>query len=994
LALNRECPNFRGFDHFYRPISMIRSILSLVVVALTALPANAQQMTSDVVATSPMVRAASAARSAAMDASSVVKNVPFRNIGPTVMSGRVVDIDAWAQDPTHFFVAYASGGLWRTRNNGVSFDPVFDNQDVMTIGDIAVDWSAYPQHEPTVWVGTGENNSSRSSYAGNGVYSSTDGGGTWTHHGLDGTQRTGRILLHPTDPNTVYVGALGPLYHASDDRGFYKTTDGGETWQKTLFVDANTGVIDLVADPGNPDVMYAATWHRERRSWNFVEGGGGSGIYRTDDGGDSWAKITGEGSGFPDGKGVGRIGLAIYNDDPSIMYALLDNYFRRPVDGDEEEGLTRDALRTMSSKDFLALDEADIEMYLDSNNFPREYNLRRVRGMVRDGEIEPVALVEFVEDANSLLFETNVIGAQVYRSNDAGATWTRTHEDYLDGLYSSYGYYFGEIRVAPDTPDRIYIMGVPILKSEDAGASWSNIGGGGVHSDHQAMWVNPNRVGHIINGNDGGLNVSWDDGENWLKLNTPPVGQFYSVQIDAAEPYNVYGGLQDNGVWFGPSSYTANSGWYGRGQYPYRSIAGGDGMQVEVDTRDNTTVYTGSQFGAYSRINTEAGGRLSVRPPNKLGEPRLRFNWQVPIHLSRHNQDILYYGSNQLHRSMQQGADMKAISPDLTKGGRKGDVPFGTLATIDESPLQFGLLYTGSDDGYVHVSRDGGTSWTRISDDLPQDLWVSRVEASNHKVARVFVTLNGYRWDHFDAYVYVSEDFGATWTRIDGGLPGEPVNVIVEDPEVEDLLYVGTDQGLYVSLDGGATWDAFAGGLPGAPVHDLKVHQEAKDLVVGTHGRSVYIGSVAELQELTPEIRESELHLFTLADVSQSANWGRQFSRFSPANEPSTEFGLWAGSGRAGTLRIRSEEGEAVYEDAITLDRGLNYLTYDLSATSPAGLPGEPEEADNGKTYLTTGEYKVEITAGGATSTGALKITEARGGGRRFGDPKPAPGIK
>jgi photosystem II stability/assembly factor-like uncharacterized protein len=975
---------------------MTRAILSLLVVVLTALPASAQQMTSDVAATSSSVRAASAARSAAMDASSVVKNVSFRNIGPTVMSGRVVDIDAWSEDPSHFFVAYASGGLWRTRNNGVSFDPVFDNQDVMTLGDIAVDWSAYPQHEPTVWVGTGENNSSRSSYAGNGVYSSTDGGATWTHHGLEGTQRTGSILLHPTDPNTVYVGALGPLYHASDDRGFYKTTDGGETWEKTLFVDSNTGVIDLAAHPTNPDVMFAATWHRERRAWNFVEGGGGSGIYRTDDGGDSWTKITGEGSGFPDGEGVGRIGLAIYNNDPSIIYALLDNYFRRPADSDEdaEEGLTRDDLRTMSNRDFLALENDAIEAYLRDEGFPRQHTARSVRGMVRSGDLEPNDLVEFVEDANSLLFETNVIGAEVYRSNDGGANWTRMHEDYLDGLYSSYGYYFGEIRVAPDTPDRIYIMGVPILKSEDAGANWSNIGGGGVHSDHQAMWVNPNRPGHIINGNDGGLNVSWDDGENWLKLNTPAVGQFYSVQIDAAEPYNVYGGLQDNGVWFGPSSYTANSGWYGRGRYPYRSIAGGDGMQVEVDTRDNSTVYTGSQFGAYARINTEDGGRLSIRPPNKLGEPRLRFNWQVPIHLSRHNQDILYYGSNHLHRSMQKGADMTAISPDLTKGGRKGDVPLGTLATIDESPLQFGLLYTGSDDGYVHVSRDGGTSWTRISDDLPQDLWVSRVEASYHEVGRVYVTLNGYRWDHFEAYVYASDDFGANWTRIDGGLPGEPVNVIVEDPDVEDLLYVGTDHGLYVSLDRGATWNAFAGGLPGAPVHDLKVHNAANDLVVGTHGRSVYIGSLAEVRELTPTIMESDLHVFTLADVSHSANWGRQFSSFSPANEPSAEFGLWAGSGGAGTLRILNEEGGAVYEGAITVDHGLNFVTYDLSATSPAGLSGEHEEADNGKTYLTPGDYTVEVSAGGATVTGALKVAAGRGGRRRFGDPKPAPGIK
>ena len=974
---------------------MLRSALLLLLIA-AAPAALAQQMTSDVAATSAEQRARSVEMRNAMTQASVVSGVPFRNVGPTVMSGRVVDIDAWVEDPTHFFVAYASGGLWRTDNNGVSFDPIFDNQGTLTIGDIAVDWSGYPDREPVVWVGTGENNSSRSSYAGDGLYRSDDGGATWQHRGLAATQRTGRILIHPDDPNTVFVGALGPLYHASENRGFYKTTDGGQTWRKTLFVDANSGVIDLVAHPESPDVMYAATWHRERRAWNFVEGGAGSGIWRTDDGGENWELLSTAESGFPQGDFIGRIGLALYEPDPNVLYALLDNYNRRPVDEADEEApaLTRDALRTMSSRDFLLLEKEQIAAYLEDEGFPSEYDADRVIQMVRDEEIAPLALVEFVEDANSLLFDSGVIGAEVYRSDDGGRTWRRTHEDYLDGMYSSYGYYFGEIRVAPDTPDRIYIMGVPLRRSDDGGATFFDIDGPGVHADHQAMWVNPRRVGHIINGNDGGLNVTWDDGENWLKLNSPSVGQFYSVQIDMAEPYNVYGGLQDNGVWYGPSNYQAGTGWHASGQYAYRRLAGGDGMMVEVDTRNNDIVYTGSQFGFYARVPMDGAGvsRASIRPRHELGERPLRFNWETPIYLSRHNQDILYYGSNRVHRSLLQGEEMKAISDDLTRGGRVGDVPFGTLTSIDESPLRFGVLYAGSDDGYIHVSRDAGTSWQRVSDSLPRNLWVSSIDASAHELGRVYATLNGYRWDHFEAYVFVSDDFGGSWTRIDEGLPGEPVNVLVEDPTDENILYVGTDHGAYVSLDRGGSWSIFAEGLSGAPVHDMKVHPREKDLVLGTHGRGIYIGSVAEVQQL-PGVMDRPLHVFAPEEVRHNPNWGRTFG--SNTFEPSATLAFWSTGSGSGTLSVRTGDGAEVYSGPLEVRQGLNYTAYNLAATAPGNLAGEPEAGENGTTYLTAATYTLSITVGDAEGTAELKVTAPRGGGRG-GDPsaRPTPGIK
>ncbi len=418
-------------------------------------------MTSDVKATSTEVRSEAATTRDALRRASVVANVPFRNVGPTIMSGRVADLDVRPDDPTHFFVAYASGGLWKTENNGVSFEPLFDRESVMTIGDVAIDWE-----RDIIWVGTGEKNSSRSSYAGDGLYRSTDGGVTWQHRGLAATQHTGRIVLHPDNPDVVWVAAVGRLYGPSAERGIFKTTDGGVSWRKVLYVDDNTGGIDLVADPGNPDVLYAAMWHRERRSWNFVESGAGSGIFKSSDGGESWARMTVEGSGFPTGEGVGRIGLDIWPGNSSVIVAIVDNQFRQPPDEDEEEeGLTRDALRGMSADQFEALADSLVETYLRDNGFPEKYDVETVREMVRDGRIEPIALVEFLEDADTQLYDTDVIGAEVYRSDDAGRTWRRTHDELIDGLYNTYGYYFGEIRVAPDTPDRLYILGVPILRS-------------------------------------------------------------------------------------------------------------------------------------------------------------------------------------------------------------------------------------------------------------------------------------------------------------------------------------------------------------------------------------------------------------------------------------------------------------------------------------------------------------------------------------------------
>ncbi len=726
---------------------------------------------------------------------SLVKNVPFTNIGPSIMSGRIVDIDVNPNQPTEFYIAYASGGLWYTNNNGTSFTPVADNSPTQKIGDIAIDWKS-----GTIWIGTGENNSSRSSYSGIGILKSTDKGKTWTNVELKNSQHIGRIIIHKNNPNEVVIGVIGNLYTPSEQRGIFKTTNGGKTWEKVLYINENTGVIDITVSPTNANIMYAASWERERKAWNFDGDGENSAIYKSTDAGSTWTKVTLKGSGFPTGSGVGRIGLAAFNND--IVYALLDNQFRRSEEKKKkEDGLKKEDFKKISKEDFLKLDTKKLNTYLKENNFHKKHTAKSIKASVQKGKIKPSDLAFYLEDANSLLFDTPVIGAEVYKSIDGGKTWKKTHTNYIDNMYSSYGYYFGIIAVNTSHENKIYIGGVPLLKSDDGGKTFTSIGKENVHADHQALWINPLLKGHIIDGNDGGINITYDDGKNWIKNNSTAVGQFYTVNVDNQKPYNVFGGLQDNGVWYGPSNYKASKRWHDTGNYPYKRIGGGDGMQVQIDSRDNNIVYSGSQFGYYYRVNLKTKERISIHPKHELGESPYRYNWQTPILLSPHNQDILYMGANKLLRSMDKGESFTVISEDLTTGGKKGNVPYGTLTSISESPFQFGLIYVGSDDGYVNITENGGGSWTKISETLPQKLWVSRVIASQHKKQRVYVALSGYRNDDFKPYIYVSDNLGKTWKSIHKNLPNSPVNVIKEDPVDENILYLGTDNGVYISFD-------------------------------------------------------------------------------------------------------------------------------------------------------------------------------------------------
>ena len=965
-----------------RTIFLLRIFFVIITLSLAADFAQAQSA-----ATSANKRAQSYQQRTQKAGNSIAAAMPMTNIGPTIMSGRVVDLAVNEAEPQNYYVAYASGGLWVTHNFGSTFTPLFDHEAVLTIGDIAVDWK-----NNVIWLGSGESNSSRSSYAGNGMYKSTDGGKSWQHLGLDETHHIGRVILHPTNPEVVWVAALGHLYSANAERGIFKTTDGGKTWQKTLFVNNDAGAVDVMLDPTNPDILYTSIWERERNPWNFKGSGKASGIYKSTDGGNNWQLITKGNNGFPNNAGVGRIGLAISHQNPNRIFALLDNQNRRDDEEDEKQLVTKNILNTISTDAFIKLKDEDLNNFLDRHNFPNQFNAHDLKNDVKTAKLKPADLVDYLEDANAMLFDTPVVGAEVYVSENGGDTWAKTHEAYLDDIYYSYGYYFGNIRVAPYDDDKLYIFGVPMIKSENGGKAWEAIGGDNAHGDHHALWISNTTKGLLINGNDGGVNTSFDDGKSWTKQNPTAVGQFYSVNVDDAKNYNVYGGLQDNGVWVGPSSYEYSTGWQGRGKYPYKAIYGGDGMQVVIDTRDNNTVYTGLQFGYYARVNKATGKTKSIKPKHQLGERPLRFNWQSPIHLSVHNQDVVYFGSNKFHRSLNQGNDWDLTSKDLTKGGKKGNVPYGTLTSIDESPLQFGLLYIGTDDGLVQRSKDGGNSWKNISAGLVADQWVSRVEASNFSKDRVYVALNGYRWDKFDAMIYRSDDGGNSWERIGKHLPLEPVNVIKEDPVNENLLYVGTDHGLYISLDRGKTFMIMDKELPHVPVHDLVIQATAGDLVIGTHGRSIYRASVKELQQLNAKLMAKPIHLFDTDNPTFSKRWGNErYGQWNGFFEPEMTIPIYVKDGGIAKLKIYSSHGTLVYAADKTLATGINYLTYDLTldadklATLTKALEKDKSDKvddlkkkENDNFYLIEGEYKLEVVLNGDSATSKFEVKEGR----------------
>lgn len=715
----------------------------------------------------------------------------WRAVGPKQAGARIEAIAVPPGNHGTIYVGVGSGNLWKTVNNGLTWEPIFEKESAFSIGDVAVS-SSDPD---IVWVGTGETQPRHSgySYSGTGVFKSTDAGRTWWNMGLHDTHHIGKVIIHPTDPDVVYVAAIGHFWSRNEERGVFRTTDGGNSWEKVLYVSDHTGVVEMTMDPSDPRILYAAAW--EAVSGEPAEAGEESGIHRSTDGGDSWERLT---VGLPTGP-MGRIGLDVASGSPNVVYAFIDNWAE--YTGEQPERGRRD-----------------------------------------------------------------IVGGEVYRSDDRGETWRKVNVDDIYPVYGVYGWKFADVRVSPDDPDQIFIMGNRGFHSTDGGKTFQRIGeqiirmhptrGLIMHLDQHEIWIDPMNPDRVLLGNDGGLFQSYDRGRSWLHINNIPAAEFYSISTDMSEPYRIFGGTQDNAALYGPSDVELRDAT----DDPWENVyldrwTGGDSFDTYLDPTDSTLVYYEHQHGAMRRMDISGdsvltGAAESIRPSLPDGEGRWRSGWYTPFVISHYDPHTLYVGGNRLLRSTDRAENWQPISPDLSDraGGPRGVVPFGTITMISESRLQQGMIYVGTEGGSIWLTRDEGEEWRKVSEGLPEK-WVSRVIASEHDIGTVYVSFTGFREDDFEAYLYASRDFGESWTSIRGNLPSESVNVIREDPHDAGVLYVGTDLGVYVSTDGGGTWHSLSVNLPTTPVHDLQIHRRDDELVIGTHGRSVF---VLELEHVRP----------------------------------------------------------------------------------------------------------------------------------------------
>lgn len=913
---------------------------------------------------------------------SIFRGMHWNSIGPVAQGGRVVALAGVPGQPYTFYVAYATGGVWKTTDNGQHFAPIGQNLPTGVIGAIAVD----PSHPQTLWVGTGEANSSRSSFGGMGVFRSDDGGKTFRAVGLAASDRIARIVIDPKDGNTVYVAALGKLYSTGGQRGVYLTRDGGRTWRRVLSGSSPwTGAIDLAMDPRDSQVLYAALWDRERTAWNFRGNGSGSGLWKSTDGGVHWTRLR---DGFPTGADVGRIGISIAPSDPNVVYASVDDWGRLPPNqrelGDNPLSLAR--LAIMDKQEFLRQSPAAVEAFIRDNDLPAELDAAKLTAMVRDGTLSMDQLRARLKDANPDLFDISRRGLEVFRSDDGGAHWMRANKRPLREVYYTYGYYFGRIQVAPDDARRVYVQGMPMIVSDDGGATWHGLNAPNMHVDYHDLMIDPAFPARMLAATDGGPYLSYDGGKHWQALNAQAVGQFYTVSYDFAEPFNVYGGLQDNGVMEGPSTADPDDpkgdGW--------KAINGGDGMFVLADPRDNGVVYSGSQFGWYQRSGPK--GIHEVRPRAPLDTAPLRYNWTTPIALSPQQPDTLYFGANYLYRSLDRGIHWQAISPELAPTQHHGNVPFGTITTLAPSPLRYGVLWVGTDTGDVWTSDDGGVRWHEVDAGLPKR-WVSRVEPSHFDVQRAYVSLNGYRMDDGRAYLYRTDDDGRHWTSIARGLPAECIHVVREDPHNPDVLYVGTNRGVYVSLDRGAHWMSLQANLPTVPVHDLAIQPRDRVLIAGTHGRSVWTLDALPIEELTPALRAKALHLFAVANLHAKRDWWRKVSPWfdTESDAPRLDGSFWARDTGTAEFTVLDAAGMPVKHWQMEAHAGINLwqwnllmnarlaqaaedarLTRDHVDTATANwslMPVRQAIALGQPLRLMPGHYSLRVQLDGATST-------------------------
>ena len=723
---------------------------------------------------------------------SMFSGMQARSIGPAGMSGRIADLAVVDANPDIIYVGAATGGVWKTVNGGMTWKPLFDAQPVAAIGGIAV----FQSNPSIVWVGTGEGNPRNSASVGNGAYKSLDGGETWTAVGLEKTERIHRIVLHPSNPEIAYAAAMGQMWGENIDRGVYRTTDGGKSWKKVLYVSERTGCADLVMDPSNPNKLFAAMWEYRRWPWFFKSGGAGSGLYVTHDGGETWKRMTDK-DGIPKGE-LGRIGVAVARNNPDVVYALIE--------------ATKNAL---------------------------------------------------------------------CRSNDGGKTWNVINDS---PNIAPRPFYYADLRVDPQNENRLYSLHSNLQVSNDGGKSFSTLARG-VHSDHHALWIHPNDGSFLIEGNDGGVAISRDYGRTWRFVDNLPLAQFYHISVDNQVPYNIYGGMQDNGSWRGPSDVWENSGirnWH------WNEVGFGDGFATLVDASDPSFGYAMSQGGYLIRFNWTTGERRDIRPwaPDGID---LRFNWNAGIAADPFDTKTIYYGSQFLHRSTDRGKSWEIISPDLTtndttkqkqaqSGGLTKDVTAAenhtTIMTIAPSAVTRGIVWVGTDDGNVQVTRDGGKTWTNVVKNIsgvPSNSWVPHIEASKFDEGTAYVVFDDHRRSNWITYVYKTTDFGRSWTSLTknnpagkDGLWGYAL-VLEEDPVKKDLLFLGTEFGLWISFNGGTHWMKWTHGFPTVSAMAMMIHPRDHDLVVGTHGRAAYVlDDIRPLRSVSKELLDKPLHVFEI----------------------------------------------------------------------------------------------------------------------------------
>jgi photosystem II stability/assembly factor-like uncharacterized protein len=872
-----------------------------------------------------VVAALFASVSAGAQSQSPFSFLTWRSIGPVNTSGRIDDI-AVARSPElpdAIYVATASGGLFKSSNNGVSWEPVFDQVNaMMSIGAVAV----APSSPRTVWVGTGEANTRQSSSWGDGVYKSTDGGATWGRMGLADTKSIGRIVIDPTDPNIVYVAAQGHLWGPNAERGVFRTADGGRTWKKVLYIDENTGATDLVIDPVNPQVLYAATYQRQRRTWGFNGGGPGSGIYKTTDGGATWTQLT---TGLPAGD-KGRIGLALYAADPRVVYAT-------------------------------------VQAHGTDNG--------------------------------------------IYRTLDAGATWTR-----LSSLNIRPNYY-SQIRIDPHDRDHVYTLGSNrgFYSSDDGGTSFTERFSH-VHGEDHALWIDPDDGSHFIVGGDGGVSISWDRGKTWDFRRNMPIGQFYEIDVDNSVPFRICGGLQDNGVWCVPSAVRNQNGIADRDAW---NIGGGDGFHALFDPADSSLVLQSSQNGNAAWVNIETMERQGVRPgtgdrPTSGESSRrdaggYRWNWDTPIIVSHHDPNTWYMGAQMLFRSTNRGSSWQQISGDLTLdidrdtlkmmgsvipadalSRNDGQENYGSLTSIGESPIDARVIYTGSDDGQVQVTRDGGKTWTNITSRIPgvpPQTYVSTVLPSRYTAGRVYVTFDGHFTDDYKPYVFVSEDFGATWRSLAQGLPEISINRIVEHPRDPQLLVLADSRGVHVSNDGGTTWASLSTNMPTVPANDAVFQERDNALVVGTHGRGIWVlDDAGPLEALTTAARQQAAVLLPLPRARLMSTFSPQAwygagEYFAPNPEWDAVIGYRlrdGGTGGPASITVTDAAGKVVRTLEGPVAQGMNRVVWDLRYSPPVDSANLPTGGGRGG-------------RGGPPAATPIGFPSAAGGGGGRGGPPVGP---